>query len=143
MSNLAENRFYYVYAEYNPFWIYMGWWLYAIPVEELTDDKNIEAWNQATWLNYDWRLHALSQDLQLPAYGEFKPADNLSVKPNPYYYCRAFFLKYPAGVVCEIKEDGHQFIKKESEKLGDYQRIVRERQLDHIAKASKQEEEHS
>jgi len=48
MSNLAENRFYYVYAEYNPFWIYMGWWLYAIPVEELTDDKNIEAWNQAT-----------------------------------------------------------------------------------------------
>jgi len=132
---MLKDGLYYIYAEYNPFWIYMGWWLYAIPVEELTDDKNIEAWSQATWLNYDWRLHALFRDLQLPADGEFR------VKPNPYYYCRAFFLKYPAGIVCEIQEDGHQFIKQEFEELGDYQRIVRERQLDHIAKAAREKSE--
>ena len=135
MNGLLKDSLYYIYAEYNPFWIYMGWWLYAIPVEKLTDDKNIEEWAQATWLNYDWRLQTLFRDISLPDYGEFRSGDSPNIRPNPYYYCRAFFLKYPAGLVCEIREDGHQFIKQESEELGDYQRIVRERQLIHIAKA--------
>lgn len=137
---LLKNGLHYVYAEYNPFWIYMGWWLYAIQVEELTDDRDIEAWMQATWLNYDWRLQALFRDMELPDYDEFRSNDSLRIKPNPYYYCRAFFLKYPGGVVCEIRDDGHQFIEQKSERLGDYQRIVRERQLAHIAKAQEKKE---
>lgn len=137
---LLKDGLYYIYAEYNPFWAYMGWWLYAIPIDELTDEQDIEKWVQAEWLHYDWRLDALFKDLQLPDYGEFHSEPSWKIKPNQYWYCRAFFLKYPAGIVCEIKEDGHQFIQQQSKRLGDYQRIVRERQLMHIAKAREEKD---
>jgi hypothetical protein len=128
MSGLLKDGLYYVYAEYNPFWAYMGWWLYAIAVEELTDNRDIETWAQPSWLNYDWRLRALFRDIKLPGY------EKVSDRLNQYDYCRDFFRKYPAGLVCKIREDGHQFIPQ-GDWLGDYQRIVRERQLLHIAKA--------
>ena len=136
MSVLTENKPYYVYAEYNPFWVYMGWWLYAISVEGLTESRNIEEWAQATWLSYNWRLQTLFEGLGLP-----KLADCPTGKPDPSTYCPAFMRRYPAGIVCQIKDGGRQFIPQESELIGDYLRIVRRRQLDHIAKASKQEEE--
>jgi hypothetical protein len=141
MMGLLKKDLYYIYAEFNPFWAYMGWWLYAIPVNELTDEQDIKKWVQAEWLNYDWRLEALFRDLELPDYGEFHASDpTWKVKPNQYWYCRAFFLKYPAGVVCEVREDGRKFIERKAKKLGDYQRIVRERQLLHIAKAAEERE---
>jgi len=119
----------------------MGWWLYAIPINELTDEQDIEKWAQAEWLNYDWRLETLFRDLGLPDYGEFHAGEpTWKVKPNQYWYCRAFFLKYPAGVICEIRDDGRLFIERKTKKLGDYQRIVRERQLMHIAKAQEKKE---
>lgn len=27
-----KNGHHYIYAEYNPVWCYMGWWLYAAPI---------------------------------------------------------------------------------------------------------------
>lgn len=125
---LTEGGTYYIYAEYNPYWIYMGWWLYAIPVVDLIDDKKMEQWKQPTWLNYDWRLDALMEGIGLPKLRDYRGG-------NHTLSCRAFMKQCPAGVVCEVKGDGQQFIRKESENLGDYLRIVRARQLDHIAKA--------
>lgn len=131
MGGFLKDGQYYIYAEYNPFFAYMGWWLYAIVIEELTDNRDLETWAQPTWLNYDWRLRALFRDIKLPGYEKIPPSDRL----NQYDYCRAFFVKYPAGLMAEIREDGRQFIPQGFAKLGDYQRIVRERQLIHIAKA--------
>ena len=136
-----KDGLYYVYAEYNPFWIYMGWWLYAIPVEELTDNRNVDDWAQATWLNYDWRLNALFREIGLPPYDKYRDPAAPNYRPDPRSYCGEFFLKCPAGLICQISDDGHQFTRQESEKLGDYQRIVRERQLLHIANAQVKNEQ--
>lgn len=136
---MLKKGLYYIYAEYNPFWAYMGWWLYAIAIEELTDNRDIETWGQPTWLNYDWRLQALFRDIKLPGYEKASNSDRF----NQYDYCRTFFVKYPAGLVAEIREDGRQFIWQVATKLGDYQRIVKERQLIHIAKAQEKKTERS
>jgi len=124
---------YYVYAEYNPFWIYMGWWLYAIPVADVSEDKEMFTWAQPTWLNYDWRLDALMKGIGCPELHDYKGTNHTKS-------CLAFMKKCPAGVVCEVKGDGRHFIKQESENLGDYLRRIRQRQLDHIAKAQEKEE---
>jgi len=133
---LIENKPYYIYTEYNPFWAYMGWWLYAIPIEALTESKNIDEWARAIWLNYDWRLEALYEGLRLPKWNSFRRSDSPNYRPDPSDYCPAFMRKYPAGVVCQIKDDGREFIPQEADLIGDYLRIVRQRQLDHIAKAT-------
>ena len=130
---LTKDKPYYIYAEYNPYWIYMGWWLYAIPIDNLTDERDMEKWEQADWLRYDWRLQALFEGLRIDI-------------PHSYHYnsseyCPLFMRKYPAGVVCQVKGDGREFIPQESDILGDYLRIVRQRQLNHIAKAQKDSEE--
>uniref|UniRef100_A0A6M3MCJ5 Uncharacterized protein n=1 Tax=viral metagenome TaxID=1070528 RepID=A0A6M3MCJ5_9ZZZZ len=130
---LTEDGLYYVYAEYNPYWIYMGWWLYAIPVENVNEDKKIDEWAQATWLNYDWRLDALMEGIGCPKLRDYRGANHT----ESYL---AFVKKCPAGVVCRVKGDGRQFIPQESELLGDYLRRVRQRQLDHIAKAQEERE---
>ncbi len=130
---LKEDKLYYIYAEYNPYWIYMGWWLYAIPIDNLTDERDIEKWEQATWLHYDWRLEALFQGLTLniPRSYHYSKSD----------YCPVFMRKYPAGIVCQVKDDGREFTPQTSDLLGDYLRIVRQRQLDHIAKVQKEKED--
>lgn len=130
---LKEDKLYYIYAEYNPYWIYMGWWLYAIPIANLTDERDMNKWEQPTWLHYDWRLEALFQGLTLdiPHSYHYSPSD----------YCPAFMHKYPAGVVCKVNKDGREFIPQKSDLIGDYLRIVRQRQLDHIAKVQKENEE--
>lgn len=127
---LTEGKNYYVYAEYNPYWIYMGWWLYAIPTEDLIDGKQMEEWERATWLKYEWRLYPLFERLGLS-----KP-DRI----RKDVYCTEFMHKYPAGVVCQVIGDGRHWIVMESDKTGDYLRIVRERQLDHIAREQKEDE---
>ena len=129
---LKEDTPYYIYAEYNPYWIYMGWWLYAIPIENLTDERDMEKWEQATWLNYDWRLEAFFKGLELDI--------PHSYHYNSYDYCPTFMRKYPAGIVCQVKGDGREFIVQQSDSIGDYLRIVRQRQLDHIAKTQEENE---
>jgi len=130
---LTEDKLYYIYTEYNPFWIYMGWWLYAIPTDTMTDERDMEKWEQATWLHYDWRLEALFEGLKLDI--------PHSYRYNSYDYCPLFMRKYPAGLVCQVKGDGREFIPQQSESIGDYLRIVRQRQLNHIAKAQEEKEE--
>jgi len=143
---LKDGEIYYIYAEYNPYWIYMGWWLYAIPTSDLEKQKekpypkDMSKWDQATWLNYEWRLESLFRGIGLPEFDSFRNPPDSPFKPDPSNYCPVFFHKYPGGVVCETKHDGREFIKKDSENLGDYSRIVRERQLDHIAKAQEKVE---
>jgi len=129
---LTEDKLYYIYAEYNPYWIYMGWWLYAIPIDNLTDGRDMEKWEQATWLHYDWRLEALFRNLQIDI--------PHSYHYNSYEYCPLFMRKCPAGVVCQVKGDGREFIPQESDLLGDSLRRVRQRQLDLIAKTQKDSE---
>ncbi len=141
-DNLKEGVKYYIYAEYNPFWIYMGWWLYAIPIENLNDSRNMDDWQQATWLNYDWRLDALFEALEMPTTPTLRKESGCpNYHVDPSHYCPAFMHKYPAGIVCEVKGDGRVFIKCESENLGDYLRIVRQRQLLHIAKAREEDKQ--
>ncbi len=138
---LVEERLYYIYAEYNPFFPYgPSWWLYIMPIDNLKEDGKMDLWKQATWLHYDWRLDALFEGLGLPEWGNFSNPSTPNFRPDPSAYCPAFMLKYPAGVVCQIQEDGHVFTPQESELIGDYSRRVRQRQLAHIAKA--QEEYH-
>lgn len=133
---LKEDNLYYVYAEYNPYWVYMGWWLYAIPVDNLTNERDMEKWEQATWIHYDWRLEALFEGLGLPKWKSFATCDNF--RPDPSDYCRPLMRKYPAGVVCQVKGDGREFIPQKSPLIGDYLRIVHQRQLNHIAKAQEE-----
>jgi hypothetical protein len=125
--DLQPDGLYYVYAEYNPFWIYMGWWLYATPVAEVSEDKELDRCERPTWLNYDWRLDALMVALELPALHDYRGTRHTE--------CRAFLSKYPAGALCHIRDGGRYFIKQDCECLGDYLRRIRERQLLHIAKA--------
>ncbi len=129
---LKSDKLYFVYPEYNPFWAYMGWWLYAIPIENLNDSRNMEDWEQATWLYYDWRLEALFKGLglEIPHKYHYDPSD----------YCPGFMHKYPAGVVCKVEGDGRKFLPQSSENIGDFLRRVRERQLLHIAKAQEERE---
>ncbi len=129
---LKENTEYYIYAEYNPYFIYMGWWLYAIPVDNLTDERDIGKWEQPTWLNYDWRLDALMKAMGCPELRDYRG--------KKFEYCCAFMKKHPAGTVCQVKGDGREFIPQQSDLLGDYLRIVRQRQLDHIAKVQEENE---
>jgi len=140
MSEWLKDGLYYIYGEYDPFWIYMGWWLHAISVDNLVDDRKMENWERGTWLNYERRLKALFEGVGLPPFNSFRDPGSPNFRPDPYDYCRAFFRKYPAGVVCEVKDDGREFIKQESENLGDFLRIVRERQLGRIAKAQEENE---
>lgn len=133
---LEEDKLYYIYAEYNPFFPYgPSWWLYAIPSENLNEERNMDLWEQATWLHYDWRLEALFGGLGLPEWGNFRKPSAPNFRPDPSDYCPAFMRKYPAGVVCNIEEDGRRFIPCETDLIGDFLRIVRQRQLAHIAKA--------
>ena len=138
---LKSDKLYFVYPEYNPFWIYMGWWLYAIPVDNLNDSKNMEDWEQATWLNYDWRLDALFEALTMPTTNTLRKESGCpNYHVDPSQYCPAFMHKYPAGIVCKIEGDGRKFLPQSSENIGDYLRRVRERQLLHIAKAQEERE---
>jgi hypothetical protein len=137
-NNLKEGVKYYIYAEYNPFWIYMGWWLYAIPISEFADQdffcnlrSKSESWLQATWLKYDWRLDALMEAIGLPQLHDYR-GNNHSES------CHNFLKKYPSGLICLVKGDGREFIV-ESGEVAEYNRIVRERQLLHIAKAQEED----
>jgi hypothetical protein len=135
------NGVYYVYAEYNPFFPYgPGWWLYAIPIDSLTDERDMSKWARATWLNYDWRLDALFNGIGLPKFDSFRDPHTPNFRPDPHDYCLAFMKKCPAGIVCEVKGDGRSFLKLEDENIGDYLRRVRQRQLDHITKAQEENE---
>ena len=57
-----------------------------------------------------------------------------------FEYCCAFMNKCPASTVYQVKGDGREFIPQQSDSLGDYLRIVRQRQLDHIAKVQEENE---
>jgi len=132
---------YYIYAYYNPFWIYMGWWLYAAPVgdEPIAAPDRSAKWpgpggnDGHVWLNYDWRLDALMTGLGLPVLHDYRGKNHTA--------CNMSFLEnYPVGVVCEVKDGGRQFIVQETDKVWNYNRLVREIQLDNIAKAAEERE---
>lgn len=139
---LFDSGIYYVYAEYNPFFPYGGpsWWLYAIPVSELTENKELPKGSISTWLHSDGQLTTLFRGIGLPEYNSFRNLHSPNFPPDPSSYCPAFFRRYPAGVVCEVKAMERKVTKQESEYIGDYCRIVRQRQLDHIAKVQEEAE---
>ena len=130
------NGLFYIYAEYNPVWCYMGWWLYAAPI--VTDprhDRGVidrEEWperDNAVWVNYDWRLDALMKGLGLPELHDYRgTAHTKSI--------RSFLEKYPIGVLCQVKDDGRKFEIVDSADLWDYSRIVKELHLQKWAEAS-------
>lgn len=125
-----EDGLYYIYAYFNPFWIYYGWWLYGAPirVEELAE------WHVTyIWLNYSWRLDALMEGLSLPVLRDYRGS-------NSSQYINSFFEKYPAGVVCEVKDGGRYFTVVESDYIGKYSKYVREAQLKAFAEAQEKKE---
>ena len=106
---LNDGEIYYIYAEYNPYWIYMGWWLYAMPIADLIDGKKMEEWSQPTWLNYDWRLDALMDGLGLPKLRDYRGENHTAS-------CQAFMRQCPAGVVCEVKQE-KAYKERESQQI--------------------------
>jgi hypothetical protein len=135
MSGSLPSGKYYVYAQYNPFFPYgPAWWLYAIPTDGLVDDKDMKSWKRAVWLNdYDWRLDALRKAIGLPQWRDCYGISQTEM-------CNEFMRTCPAGAVCQIDGDGRIFTQLPSVELGTYLRIVRQRQLDHIAKAQEENE---
>jgi len=135
-SNLYSKTLNYIYPEYNPFWCYMGWWLYAAPIvtephhHHGTIDR--EEWpkrEDAVWLNYDWRLDALMEGLGLPQLHDYRGSNHTASIRN-------FLERYPVGVVCRVNDGGRLFEVADSIALWDYARIVKELQLLDYAKAS-------
>lgn len=128
-GSLYSNKPHYIYAEYNPFWCYMGWWLYAAPIvtephhhpgvidrEEWPDRSN------AAWLNYDWRLDALMLALELPQLHDYRGSNHTAS-------IRKFLERCPIGVLCLAEDGGRKFIVENCDVLWDYARIVKELQL--------------
>ena len=140
-SNLYSNQLNYIYAEYNPFWCYMGWWLYAAPIVTephhhpgVIDREEWPKREDAVWLNYDWRLDALMEGLGLPQLRDYRGT-------NHSKSIRSFLEKYPVGVLCRVDDGGRVFKLEESAVLWDYARIVKELQLLNYAKATEETQE--
>jgi hypothetical protein len=130
-----ERSFYgvfnYIYAEYNPVWIYMGWWLYAAPIRNEPVHGRVD-WpdhEQAVWLRYDWRLDALMKALGLPELHDYRGDGHTKSIVN-------FMEHYPIGVVCQVDDGGRKFEILKTEVLWEYAKIMREAQLLKWAEAS-------
>jgi len=140
-GTLYSKRLHYIYAEYNPFWCYMGWWLYAAPI--VTENHHLpgvidrEEWpdrDNAAWLNYDWRLDALMEGLGLPALRDYRGKAHTEVANN-------FLRAYPIGALCKVEDGGRKFKRVESDALWDYARIVKVIQLRGYSKVSEKRQE--
>jgi hypothetical protein len=141
-----NNGRYYIYAEYNPFWIYMGWWLYAAPIVEGSqippngeyDRPYIKSttWpdhDHVEWFNNDWQLDVLMKCLTLPELNDYRGLNHSS-------YTQAFLKEYPAGVICGVENYGREFtlISSKPEYVWEYFEIVRRWQMLKWARSSKE-----
>jgi len=112
----------YIYAEYCPGPWFWGWWLYAVPIVDDKPDRD-----RYTCLKFDWQLNPLREQLlNLP------PSYEVG---NVYVTAKTFVVRHPAGLVCKVEHNGRRFAKVESDRLGDYGRMVREAQLIDFRKA--------
>ena len=131
-----SNQLNYIYAEYNPFWCYMGWWLYAAPIvtephhhHGVIDREEWPKREDAAWLNCDWCLDALMEGLGLPQLHDYRGTNHTAS-------IRSFLEKYPTGVLCRVNDGGRSFEIEDSNALWDYARIVKELQLLDMSKVS-------
>ncbi|MBA7639535.1 hypothetical protein ES703_47194 [subsurface metagenome] len=128
-GSLYSNKLHYIYAEYNPFWCYMGWWLYAAPIVTephhhpgVIDREEWPSRSNAAWLNYDWRLDALMLALELPQLHDYRGSNHTAS-------IRKFLERCPIGVLCSAEDGGRKFTVENCDALWDYARIVKELQL--------------
>ena len=140
-GSLYDGKHHYVYTEYNPFWCYMGWWLYAAPIvadshhyHGVIDRPEWPDRDKAAWLNYDWRLDALMEGLGLPKLGDYRGTSHDKAVLN-------FMEKCPVGVVCKVSDGGRKFEIVDTDALWDYARIVKVIQLHHFAEVSEKRQE--
>lgn len=128
--------FNYIYAEYNPAWIYMGWWLYAAPIanEIGYGREDWPAHDRAIWLRYDWRLDALMKGLGLPELRDYRGEGHTKSIRN-------FMERYPIGAVCQVDDGGRKFELLKTDVLWDYSKIVREAQLQKWYETSRNHQE--
>lgn len=92
-----ERTLMYVYAEYNPNWIYYGWHLYLAPMENGIPNRHGFG---HVWLGrYDWMLDEVLKVL------------GIAVIPGDEYGKRTerFMKAYPAGVLVWSSRNNHEF----------------------------------
>lgn len=106
--NWLREGEYFIYAEYCPGlfgFAYMGWWLYAAPIENGKPNKQ-----KYVWLHSDWELDAVMVGLDLPRLPSY-------VGGGIGEYTKAFRDKYPDGVLCKV--EGYSYYCKV--KIAEYQ----------------------
>jgi len=139
----------YIYAEYNPVWCYMGWWLYAAPIVKAPRIPRFEYecpiidkqpfypdHDNAVWLKDDWQLDALMRSLGMTELHDYRSKSHI--------YTTDFLRKFPTGAVCNYDNIRREFILT----LDDYNdchwyyaKILKEWQMLKWARASSETQE--
>ncbi len=141
MSYLQSGR-YYIYAEYNPVWIYYGWWLYAAPIIPGPrkpggeyDGPRIERsdypdHDNPVWLHNDWELDALMTSLGMPVLHDYRG--------TKHDYTARFLEEFPTGALCNYDKREFILILDKDIPLWEYSKIMREWQMLKWAKNSEE-----
>lgn len=136
-----QTSLYYIYAEYNPVWCYMGWWLYAAPIVKESKFPKGEYecpvisrcdypdHDNAVWLNNDWELDVLMKCLGLRELHDYRC--------QSHKYTADFLKKFPTGALCNYDGQYRTFtLAQDSDDLWEYSKIMKEWQMLKWAKSS-------